>query len=62
MLALNLYCDIYANLIDFLKKIIFSEEFISSNKKSSKNFTRNRVLPFHYIIFFLTTFKRLLPG
>jgi hypothetical protein len=53
LLARNLLCDICANLIDFLKKIIFSEKFLSSNKKSSKNFTRNRILPFHHIIFFL---------
>ena len=53
MLARNLLCEICANLIDFLKKIIFSENFLSSNKKSSKNFTRNRLLPFHNIIFFL---------
>jgi len=53
MLARILLSDICANLIDFLKKIIFSENFLSSNKKSSKNFTRNRILPFHNIIFFL---------
>jgi len=46
-------CDVRSSLIDFLKKIIFSEKFLSSNKLSSNNFTRNRILPFHYIIFFL---------
>jgi len=53
MLARNLLCEVCANLIDFLKKIIFSEIFLSSNKQSSKNFIRNRFLPFHNIIFFL---------
>jgi len=53
MLARNLLCEVCANLIDFLKKIIFSEKFLSSNKNSSRNFTRNRILPFHHIIFFL---------
>lgn len=53
MLARNLLCEVCANLIDFLKKIIFSEIFLSSNKQSSKNFIRNRILPFHNIIFFL---------
>jgi len=53
MLARNLLCEVCANLIDFLKKIIFSENFLSSNKKSSENFIRNRILPFHNIIFFL---------
>jgi hypothetical protein len=52
-LARNLLRDVCANLIVFLKKIIFSEKFLSSHKKSTQNFTRNRVLPFHYIIFFL---------
>ncbi|MDO9111283.1 MAG: IS4 family transposase [Desulfatirhabdiaceae bacterium] len=53
MLARNLLCEICAKLIDFLKKIIFSENFLSSNKQSPKNFIRNRILPFHNIIFFL---------
>jgi hypothetical protein len=53
MLARNLLCEVCADLIVFLKKIIFSEQFLSSNKKSSKNFVRNRILPFHSIIFFL---------
>jgi hypothetical protein len=53
MLAQNLLCEVCAKLIDFLKKIIFSENFLSSNKQSPKNFIRNRILPFHNIIFFL---------
>jgi hypothetical protein len=53
MLARNLLCEVCAKLIDFLKKIIFSEKFLSSNKQSSKYFIRNRILPFHNIIFFL---------
>jgi len=53
MLARNLLCEVCAKLIDFLKKIIFSENFLSSNKQSPKNFIRNRILPFHNIIFFL---------
>lgn len=53
MLARNLLCEVCAKLIDFLKKIIFSENFLSSNKRSPKNFIRNRILPFHNIIFFL---------
>ena len=52
-LARKLPCDVCANLIDFIKKIIFSEKFLSSNKISSNNFIRNRILPFHNIIFFL---------
>lgn len=53
LLAWNLPCEVRANLIDFLKKVIFSDKFLTSNKISSKNFIRNRILPFHTIIFFL---------
>ncbi|MEW6260540.1 MAG: hypothetical protein AB1547_11640 [Thermodesulfobacteriota bacterium] len=53
MLARNLLCEICANLIDFLKNFIFSEKFLTSCKQSPKDFTRNRILPFHHIIFFL---------
>ena len=35
MLARKLPCDVCANLIDFIKKIIFSEKFLSSNKMES---------------------------
>jgi len=52
-LAWNLLCDLCAKLIDFLKKIIFSKKFLDSNRIGSKSFSRNRLLPFHYIIFFL---------
>ncbi|MCK5879201.1 MAG: hypothetical protein KAH24_05455 [Holophagae bacterium] len=41
------------NLINYLKSIIFSQEFISRHRKSLKAFTRNRKLPFHTLIFFL---------
>lgn len=53
MLARILLCNICANLIDFIKNIIFSEKFLSFSRNSHKDFVRNRILPFHYIIFFL---------
>lgn len=53
MVARKLQCDLCANLIDFIKQIIFSKKFISSHKQSPKHFIRNRILPFHIIIFFL---------
>ena len=53
MLAQNLLLKICANLIDFLNKIIFSENFISCHRRSPKDFVRNRRLPFHNMIFFL---------
>jgi hypothetical protein len=53
LLARNLLCEVCANLIDFLKKIIFSDKFLILNKISTKSFIRNRIMPFHTIIFFL---------
>ena len=53
MLAWNLLCENCANLIEFLGKIISSDKFLSLCKQSHKDFIRNRLLPFHHIIFFL---------
>jgi hypothetical protein len=52
-LARNLLLKICANLIEFLNKIIFSEDFLSRCRQSEKDFKRNRLLPFHTMIFFL---------
>ncbi|MFZ2398423.1 MAG: IS4 family transposase [Smithella sp.] len=53
MLARNLLLKICANLIEFLNKIIFSEDFLSRHRQSEKDFIRDRLLPFHNMIFFL---------
>ena len=53
MLARNLLLKICANLIDFLHKIIYSEDFLSRHRQSEKNFIRNRILPLHTMILFL---------
>lgn len=53
MLARNLLLKICANLIEFLNKIIFSEDFLSRHRRSPKDFVRQRLLPFHNMIFFL---------
>ncbi|MBF0524153.1 MAG: hypothetical protein HQK56_03545 [Deltaproteobacteria bacterium] len=53
MLAWDMLCDLCANLIEFIKNIISSEEFISRHRKSEKNFTRNRCLPFASMIIFM---------
>jgi len=53
MLAWMLLSNSCAKLINYLKNIIFSQEFLSRHKKSSEAFTRNRKLPFHTLIFFL---------
>ena len=53
MLARNMLCYICANLIKYLKKIILSREFLTQHRKSDKNFTRRRSLPFPTLILFL---------
>ncbi|MBU0991792.1 MAG: IS4 family transposase [Proteobacteria bacterium] len=42
-----------AELIDFLKKIISSQDFIKQHRQSPTNFIRQRKLPFSILIFFL---------
>ena len=58
LLAQNLLFKICAELIDFIKKIVTSPEFIERNRHSHKNFTRQRKLPFHLLIVFLINFVR----
>ena len=53
MLAQNLLLKICANLINSLNKTIFSEDFLSRHRRSQKDFVRERLLPFHNMIFFL---------
>ena len=53
ILAQNLLLKVCANLIEFLNKIIFSEDFLSHYRRSTKDFVRERRLPFHNMIFFL---------
>ena len=55
---MNLHSRLCANLIEHLKNIIFSQDFLNQNRKSHKNFTRNRKLPFHLLIFFLLNFVK----
>ena len=58
LLARNLLFKICAELIDFLKKIITSPEFLARHRQSEKDFTRQRKLPFHLLIAFLINFVR----
>jgi hypothetical protein len=58
LLARNLLFKICAELIDFLKKIIISPEFLARHRQSEKDFTRQRKLPFHLLIAFLINFVR----
>lgn len=50
MLARNLLCDICANLIEFLKNILHSADFVDRHKKSTKDFIRKRLLPFQTLV------------
>lgn len=43
----------YANLIRKLKETVLSDNFVASHRKSCKDFTRTRQLPFHTLIYFL---------
>jgi hypothetical protein len=52
-LAWSLLCHRCAKVIDLLKKILFSQEFIAKHKIADQDFTRNRKLPFHLLICFL---------
>jgi len=53
MLAQNLRLKICANLMNFLKRIIHSESFLHRYRRSPKDFTRERILPFPTMILFL---------
>lgn len=53
-LARNLLLKMCANLIEFLKEIIFSPSFLERHRRSPRDFVRERSLPFHNMIFFLT--------
>jgi len=58
LLAHNLLIKICAKLVEFLRKIVTSREFIERNRRSEKNFTRQRKLPFHVLILFLINLVR----
>lgn len=55
-LAWILLSKLCAKLIDSLKEIILSNDFLDRHRQSPKNFTRKRKLPFHYLIFLLMNF------
>jgi len=57
-LAWSLLCYRCANILNFLKKILFSTEFIQKHRTSSTAFTRNRKFPFHLLICFIVNFVK----
>jgi hypothetical protein len=57
-MAWRLHCYECASLIDYLKQIIFSSEFLKHHKISSNHFIRKRKLPFSTIILILLNFMK----
>ncbi|MCK5097743.1 MAG: transposase, partial [Desulfobacteraceae bacterium] len=52
-LAWKLLCQKCAELIEFLKILILSNDFLKRHRQTSKDFTRQRKLPFSTLLFFL---------
>jgi len=55
-LAWILLSKICASLIEYLKKILYSKEFVNRHKKSEKDFTRERSLPFQILFLYFINF------
>lgn len=58
MLARKLLSNLCANLIDFLKEIINSENFLICHRQNPTDFVRQRKLTFSTLIFFLINFVK----
>jgi len=58
MLAWHLMSNICANLVSYLKEIIFSDDFRQLYRKNQNDFTRNRKLTFTTIILLLINFLK----
>ncbi len=52
-LAQNLIFNTCANLINFIKKIIFSRSFLEQSRKKKTHFIRTRKLPFTFLVLYL---------
>ena len=57
-LAQSLRDKICANLINFIKEIIFSETFLEQHRQKKTDFTRNRLLPFTSLVLYLCNFTK----
>jgi hypothetical protein len=53
LLARTLLLQNCANIVYFIENIIFSQGFLQRHRKSKKDFTRKRKLPFPTLIAFL---------
>lgn len=58
IVARNLLSNMCANVIESLKKLILSEQFLDRYRNSPNAFTRQRKLPFHLLICFLINFVK----
>lgn len=57
-MAQNVIFNICANLINFIKDILYSPSFLERHRKEEKNFTRSRKLPFHLLVLYLLNLPR----
>ena len=53
LLAWKMHFQNCAKLINFLKKLICSKDFLKRHRQKSKDFIRQRKLPFSTLLFFL---------
>ena len=56
ILAWNLLSEMCANLVEYLKKILFSQAFVNRHRNSVKDFTRKRSLPFQTLFLYFINF------
>lgn len=54
--AWSLLSEICANLIEYLKKILYSQDFVNRHKTAEKDFTRSRLLSFQTLFLYFTNF------
>ena len=57
-LARILICDKCANLLNYIRKIIFSQEFLENNRYTKSDFTRTRLFPFTSLVLYLCNFTK----
>lgn len=55
-LAWNLLSENCAKVVEYLKQILHSKEFVNRHKKSQKDFTRNRIFPFQTLFLYFINF------
>jgi len=53
MLARGLLCELCTKLIEFFRNIVTNPDFLIQHRKSDKDFSRKRKIPFHFAIYFL---------